>query len=110
MDAAGELRDGSELVFPSPARWGRPFSDNTLSKLLRDLGIDAVPHGFRAAFRTWAEEETDAPHAVMEKALAHAVAAEVERAYARGELIAKRRRLMEQWAGHVDGGGGTGTP
>ena len=104
LDAVAAIHDGSDLVFPSPARPGQPLSDNTLSKLLRDLGIDAVPHGFRAAFRTWAEEETDAPHAVMERALAHAVAAEVERAYARGELIAKRRKLMEQWASHVGGG------
>ena len=45
---AEELRE-NDLVFPSAT--GRCMSDNTLSKLLRELGIDAVPHGFRSSFR-----------------------------------------------------------
>ena len=80
LQQAELLRDGSELVFPSALRAGIPISDNTLSKLLRELAIDAVPHGFRASFRTWAEETTETPHAVMELALAHTVGSAVERA------------------------------
>ena len=98
FEQAQQLRDGSNLVFPSTVRPGRTISDNTLSKLLRELGIDAVPHGFRASFRTWAEETTETPHAVMELALAHAVGSAVERAYARSDLRTKRRDLMEAWA------------
>ena len=41
----------NELVFPSAT--GRPMSDATLSKLVRELGINAVPHGFRSSFRDW---------------------------------------------------------
>ena len=50
---AAELSDGSGLVFPG-MRPGRPLSENTHAKLLRELGFDAVTHGFRSSFRDWA--------------------------------------------------------
>ena len=37
------------------------------------LVIDCVPYRFRSSFRDWAAERTDAPHAVMEAALARAM-------------------------------------
>ena len=96
LERVRPLPDASGLVFPSPR--GREFSNMTLSKALRAAGIDAVPHGFRSSFRTWASERTNADHAVMELSLAHAVGSSVERAYARSDLFEKRRRLMDQWA------------
>ena len=57
---ARENTVGSEWVFPSPT--GRTLKDFALSGLLRELGIPAVPHGFRSSFRDWAAERTDAPH------------------------------------------------
>ena len=60
---------GSGLVFPS--RNGKALNDVTLSKLLRELGIAAVPHGFRSSFRDWESERTNAPEAVAEAALVH---------------------------------------
>ena len=86
----------SEWVFPSPT--GRALSDSVFNTLLWDLGIPAVPHGFRSSFRDWAAECTDAPHAVMEAALSHVVRNQVEAAYARSDLFERRRILMEQWA------------
>ena len=59
LDEAREIADRSGLLFPSPT--GRVLSDSTLSKLLRELGIGAVPHGFRSSFRDWAAERTDVP-------------------------------------------------
>ena len=102
---ARKLEDGSALVFPSPARRGRPLSDMSLTKVLRDTGLAdrATVHGFRTAFRSWAGERTNADHAVMELSLAHAVGSAVERAYARSDLLAKRRRLMDQWAAYLTG-------
>jgi hypothetical protein len=38
---------------------------------------------------------------VVEAALAHRLPDKVEAAYARGDLFAKRRRLMEDWAGYL---------
>ncbi|MDE2981899.1 MAG: tyrosine-type recombinase/integrase [Gemmatimonadota bacterium] len=93
----------SELVFPS-AR-GVQLQPTPLSALFRDLGIPAVPHGFRSSFRDWAAECTDAPHAVMEAALAHAVRNKVEAAYARSDLFERRRVLMEQWSEYLAGRG-----
>ena len=88
-----------DLLFPSIR--GRELSDATISKLLRQRGIDAVPHGFRSSFRDWASERTNTPHAVMEAALAHVVKNAAERAYARSDLFAKRRALMDRWAAYI---------
>ncbi len=73
----------------------------TLSKLMRDLSLDAVPHGFRSSFRDWAAECTNASRAVMEAALAHVVINKVEAAYARSDLFGRRSKLMEQWAEYL---------
>ena len=99
LEAAREHADGSGLVFPSPR--GRMLSDNTLSKLLRDLGIPAVPHGMRSSFRDWAAECTDAPREVCELALAHVNSDRVEAAYRRSDLFERRRALMEDWAAYL---------
>ena len=108
LEAVRPLRDGADLVFPSPVRPGRPLSDMALTKVLRDTGLAdrTTVHGFRTAFRTWASERTNADHAVMELSLAHAVGSALERAYARSDLLAKRRRLMDQWGAFVTEIGG----
>ncbi|MFN3868151.1 MAG: tyrosine-type recombinase/integrase [Hyphomicrobiaceae bacterium] len=55
LEQAKALRvDYNDLVFPS--RVGRMLSDNTLSKLTRDDGLDGTPHGFRTLFKVWASE------------------------------------------------------
>ncbi len=94
---AAAFRTGQDsLVFPSSR--GTPLSDSTISKLCRENGISAVPHGFRSSFRDWGSEKTSAPHAVMEAALAHTISNAVERAYHRTDLFDRRRTLMQQWA------------
>ena len=99
---AQDLRNAdSPLLFPSAT--GKVISDATVGKLLREQGVDATAHGFRSTFRDWAAEQTDAAHAVMEAALAHAIPNRAEAAYARSDLFAKRRELMERWAAFVAG-------
>jgi len=63
--------------------------------------IAAVAHGFRSSFRDWAAEETDHPREVIEAALAHVVQNKVEAAYARSDLFARQRLLMDDWAAYV---------
>ena len=87
-------------VFPSAT--GRAMSDSTVSKLVRELGIEAVPHGFRSTFRDWCGEMTSTPREVAEAALAHQVGSSVELAYARSSLFDKRRVLMQQWATYLN--------
>ena len=97
---AAELSEGAGLVFPG-TQPGRPISENTHAKLLRELGFDAVTHGFRSSFRDYASEQTHTPHAVMEAALAHVIRNKAEAAYARSDLFEKRRALMESWARYL---------
>ena len=91
--------DGTSLVFRSPR--GKPLSDMTLSKLIKELGIAAVPHGFRSSFRDWAAEQTNTPREVVEAALAHTVRNPTEAAYARSDLFERRRLLMNDWAAYL---------
>ena len=97
LEQAQEIRE-NDLVFPSAT--GRRMSDNTLSKLLRDLGIDAVPHGFRSSFRDWCGESGQ-PRDLAEAALAHTIRNKAEAAYARTDLLERRRELMEAWDGYL---------
>ena len=107
LERVRPLRGKADLVFPSPSRQGKPLSDMTLTKALRDCGLAdrATVHGFRSSFRDWAAEQTDAPHAVMELALAHTVGSRVEQAYARSDLLDRRRRLMCSWPDFLASGG-----
>ncbi len=81
---------------------GKPVSDMTLSKRMRDLDEKARPHGFRSSFRTWAEE-TNQPWNVAETTLGHRIGAVVERSYQRSDLLEQRRALLEKWAHYVTG-------
>ena len=87
----------NEFVFPG--RPGKPLSDGALLALLRRMtGSDLTTHGFRSTFRDWAAEQTNFPREVAEMALSHAIGDKVEAAYRRGDLLEKRRRMMEAWA------------
>jgi integrase len=70
-----------------------------LRRMKRD---DLTAHGFRSSFRDWAAESTHHEREVVETALAHAVGNAVEAAYRRGDMLAKRRRLMDDWARFCD--------
>ena len=94
LNEALAFADGSGLVFPSLT--GRTLSDSTISKLLREIGIPAVPHGFRSSFRDWCGDN-GAAREVAEPCLAHTVKG-VEGAYFRSDLYARRAILMEEWA------------
>ena len=100
LNEARALSDGNGWIFPSGT--GRALSDSTLSKLLRELGIQAVPHGFRSSFRDWGQENTNHPRTVMEAALAHTVRDKTEAAYARSDLFDRRRKLMDQWERYLN--------
>ena len=106
LEAAQALEEeAGPLVFTHGG--GRPLHDSQLRRLLRELGVAAVPHGFRSTFRDWAGEETDHPREVIEAALAHVVRNRVEAAYARSELFERRRVLMDDWARYLAHGSGT---
>lgn len=98
---AGEVAPG-DYVFPGP-REGKPYSDAVFIALYRRMKRAGITtHGFRSTFRDWAAECTGYPREVCEMALAHAISNAVEAAYRRGDLFAKRTRLMQEWADYCD--------
>lgn len=97
---AGQYRDASGLLFPGVR--SRPLGDSTLSRMLRDLDIPCVPHGFRSSFRDWAAERSSLPGEVAELALAHVNSNKVEAAYRRTDMFDMRRDLMQRWADYLD--------
>ncbi len=77
---------------------GRPLSNNALLALLKRMDRkDITAHGFRSSFRDWAGETTAYPSEVIEMALAHTIRNKVESAYRLGDLLEKRRQLMDAW-------------
>lgn len=96
--------DDSPLIFPGQGQ-GKPFSNMVFLAAMRRMGETATPHGFRSAFRDWAEEQTSFPREVKESALAHKVRDATEAAYLRTTLVEKRRTLMNEWADYVAGRG-----
>ncbi|MEM9224187.1 MAG: tyrosine-type recombinase/integrase [Pseudomonadota bacterium] len=106
------LRDAavSEYVFPG-RNHHRPLSNMTMLALLDRMGRrgDTTAHGFRSAFSDWCSEQTDFSAEVREMALAHTIKNKAEAAYRRGDLLEKRRELMEAWAAWCAGGDGSQT-
>ena len=100
---AGEFRRATDdLVFHGLKR-GKPLSDMTLLKVLRDMDEPYTVHGFRSAFRDWVAEETTVPGEIAEAALAHAIPNRVEAAYRRTDYLDKRKNLMGAWGGYCTG-------
>jgi integrase len=94
----GQLSRHSEFLFAIDGN-AKPITAMTLRKALhRHGGAGATVHGMRSAFRTWSDDRTSCARELKEVALAHAIGNATEASYARGDLLEKRRRLMQQWA------------
>lgn len=96
------MKDG--WLWPS-VRYHQHISNMAMLKLMRGMGYGVkgergpyVPHGFRSTFRDWCAEQTSYPRELAESALAHVLADKTEAAYQRGDMLEKRRRLMQAWA------------
>ena len=88
----------ADFIF-SGSRKGAPISNMAMAQLLKRMNrLDITVHGFRSTFRDWAAERSNYPNHVVEMALAHVIGDKVEAAYRRGDLFAKRARLMTEWA------------
>ncbi len=94
------MTGNSGWVFESQSP-GRPLSNMAMLSLLKRHDKKFTVHGFRSSFRDWVGEQTGFPHAAIEKCLAHEPASKVESAYARGELLDKRREIMNAWQAYA---------
>ena len=101
-----EFRNGrsDEPIFPG--KHGKPLSDMSISKVVRDMGVPVTVHGFRSSFKDWASECSSFPDAVSEAALAHIDANRVRAAYRRTDFRKMRADLMALWANYAEQNGG----
>lgn len=110
-------RRADSPVFPSMQDPRKPLSNMAMEMLVRRMNApaegatpDALPrwhdrdgraitvHDFRSSFRDWVAEATDNPGDIAGAALTHKITNKVKAAYRRGDLFAKRDRLMGDWA------------
>jgi integrase len=97
-DIGGKVAQ-SECIFANDVS-GKALSENAMLAVLKRMGHkgNATTHGFRSSFRTWAQERTNFPWELAEMSLGHKVGNEVQRAYARGDMLRKRFAIMQAWA------------
>jgi hypothetical protein len=96
----------SDFIFPGGKK-NRPLTDMAFDKLLEGnkdkAGATVTTHGFRSSFRDWVKECTGFQREIAEAALAHSVGDKAERAYSRGDALAKRREIMDAWGDYCLG-------
>lgn len=113
VEIVREMKDARVSPYVFPGRDQSPLSNMAMLVLLKrmragdekwldDEGRPIVIHGFRASFRTWAEEAVSFPHHTIEEAMGHVVGSYVERAYRRTDVLEQRRKLMNAWAQHCE--------
>jgi integrase len=89
----------SQFIF---SRGGKPLSSMAMLMMVRRMQSGLTVHGFRSSFRDWVSEETDHSPEVAEMALAHTIGNKVEQAYRRGNLLERRRQLMQDWESYCN--------
>jgi integrase len=103
---AAPREEENGFLFIGPA--GKPLGHQALAEVLKRINPDVTVHGFRSSFRDWASETTNYPNHVVEMALAHSIGNAVEAAYRRGDLLAQRVRLMDDWTSYCGNPPATG--
>jgi integrase len=94
-------REDGDYLFIG-ARAGKPLAVTTMLQLCRrSIGNGSTVHGFRSGFRDWCLERTNYPREIAELALAHLNQDKTERAYARGDALDHRRKLMQAWSDYL---------
>lgn len=105
MELINFLHDNkiNNFIFAGQSKGGG-LSNAAMDKLLQKTMCypQYTVHGFRSCFRDWIGEETDTPNHVAEMALAHTIKNSAEAAYRRGDLIEKRRVLMDKWLEYIN--------
>lgn len=108
LERAKKLRRLGDYIFPG-RKPSKPLSLSALLELVKPMGFTdkkgrrITVHGFRSTFRDWVAECTSFPAEVAEMALGHVIDNDVEAAYRRGELLKKRRALMDAWGAYCNG-------
>ncbi len=100
LEILSTLPSEGEFVFPG-RQPETALSNMAMLQMLKKMGRgDLTTHGFRSTFRDWSAEQTAYPHELLEMALAHIVSDKTVAAYARSDMLEKRRKLMADWAAY----------
>ncbi|RWX63223.1 hypothetical protein [Mesorhizobium sp. M2A.F.Ca.ET.039.01.1.1] len=92
--------NGEDFIFPGD----KPKQPMAFAALIEGMGGSGfTPYGFRSSFRDWCSENEAAPREIAEMVLAHKVGDKTEQAYARSDLLERRRAVMEKWANYPYG-------
>lgn len=94
LTVAKDLDPDSKYLF---SKHGKPLSNMAMLRTAKRMVPGITVHGFRSTFRDWVSEEEVCTREVAEMALAHTIGSKVEKAYRRGNLLDRRRRLMKDW-------------
>lgn len=95
------LPNSCDFVFPNVSL-EKSMTTAAAMKLLKRIEPGITAHGFRSTFRDWAADCTSYPREVIEQAMSHQLKDKAEAAYFRSDMIAKRKRLMADWARFCD--------
>ena len=100
LERAFAAHPDAALAFPGSS--GRPLSDMALNAVMRRMGADGVPHGFRSSFRDRCAEDA-VNRELAERSLAHSVSNQTKAAYHRTDQLEQRRPVMKVWAAFATG-------
>jgi integrase len=99
LKAAKRLQSDDDVEVVFEGLRGKAMSNAGMSAVLKRMKrTDVTVHGFRSTFRDWCAEQTAFPREIAEAALAHVLSNKAEAAYQRGDLLERRRTLMDAWA------------
>ena len=99
----GARLSGGDLAFRGPR--GEKLGPTAVGNALKKADINATGHGFRSSFKDWARHE-GVDELLSEFALAHVEGSKTVAAYARDDLLEKRRPVMQGWCDHISGAPG----
>lgn len=98
MGYTAPVQDGRQAIKPMPAL---TYPDGKQKPHI-------TVHGTcRSTFRDWVAEKTEYPRDLAEMALAHTISDKTEAAYRRGNMLERRRAMMQDWANWLDRNAGT---
>jgi integrase len=99
------ITGSGQYIFASEISKSGYLSENTMLRLLRELGISKEEmsiHGFRAMARTILHERLNVDPVIIEHQLAHKVPDALGRAYNRTQFLEQRKKMMQTWADYLD--------
>ena len=90
------------IIFP-PQRGGHSMDKGRLSRPLKKLGAQFVPHGLRSSYRNWAggRPRDHLAQAAAAMVIGHKPAPAIEMVYMTDTFFEEREPIMKEWANYL---------